>query len=73
VSLRGYKLNYFWILKLLSGQNISFYICGLTTLSSLTAFVFVPSVFGENIPTAEFGMISADTSCWEIERKEPNF
>jgi hypothetical protein len=30
--------------------------------------VFVPSVFGEKFPTAEFGMI-AETSCWEIERK----
>jgi hypothetical protein len=27
----------------------------------LTAFVFVPSVFGEKFPTAEFGMISAET------------
>jgi hypothetical protein len=36
----------------------------------LAAYVFVPSVFGENIPTTEFGMISAETtSCWEIERK----
>jgi hypothetical protein len=24
---------------------------------TLAAYVFVPSVFGENIPTAEFGMI----------------
>jgi hypothetical protein len=23
----------------------------------------------ENIPTAEFGMISAETACWDIERK----
>jgi hypothetical protein len=29
----------------------------------------VPSVFEENIPTAEFGMISAETACWDIERK----
>jgi hypothetical protein len=35
----------------------------------LAAFVFVPSVFGEKFPTAEFRMISAETSCWEIERK----
>ena len=35
----------------------------------LAAFVFVPSVFGEKFPTAEFGMISAETFCWEIERK----
>jgi hypothetical protein len=26
---------------------------------------FVPSVFRENIPTAEFGMISAETVCWK--------
>jgi hypothetical protein len=25
----------------------------------IAAYVFVPSVFGENIPTAEFGMIKA--------------
>jgi hypothetical protein len=24
---------------------------------------------GENIPTDEFGMISAETACWDIERK----
>jgi hypothetical protein len=33
------------------------------------AFVFVPSVFGEKFPTAEFRVIWAKTSCWEIERK----
>jgi hypothetical protein len=38
-------------------------------ISTLPDFVFVPSVLGENIPTAEFGMISAETACWEIERK----
>jgi hypothetical protein len=35
----------------------------------LAASVFVPSVFGKKFPTAEFGMISTETSCWEIERK----
>jgi hypothetical protein len=35
----------------------------------LAGFVFVPSVLGEKFPTAEFGMISEETSCWEIERK----
>jgi hypothetical protein len=30
---------------------------------------FVLSVFRKNIPTAEFGMISAETVCWDIERK----
>jgi hypothetical protein len=29
--------------------------------NSVAAYVFVPSVFGENIPTAEIGMISAGT------------
>ncbi len=29
---------------------------------TLAAYVFAPSVFGENIPTAEFGMISAETA-----------
>jgi hypothetical protein len=29
----------------------------------LAAYVFVPFVFGENIPTAEFGMISTETAC----------
>jgi hypothetical protein len=39
-------------------------------ISTLTAFVFVPSVFGENIPTAEFGMVSAEkTACWDIEKE----
>jgi hypothetical protein len=35
----------------------------------LAAFVFVPSVFGEKFPTAEFLMISPETSCCEVERK----
>jgi hypothetical protein len=37
--------------------------------TTIAVFVFVPSVFGEKFPTAEFRMISAETSCWEIERK----
>jgi hypothetical protein len=36
---------------------------------TLAAYVFIPSVFGENIPSAAFGMISAETACWDIERK----
>jgi hypothetical protein len=36
---------------------------------TFAAYVFVPSVFWENIPTAEFGNISAETACWDIERK----
>jgi hypothetical protein len=39
----------------------------VTNLSS--PFVFVFSAFGEKFPTAEFRMISAETPCWEIERK----
>jgi hypothetical protein len=35
----------------------------------LSAFVFVSFVFGEKFQTAEFWMISAETSCCEIERK----
>ncbi len=38
-------------------------------ISTLAAFVFVPSVFGENIRTAEYGMVSAESACWYIERK----
>jgi hypothetical protein len=43
---------------------------------SVAAFVFVPSVFRENISTAEFGIIgiiSAETACWDIERKIAKF
>jgi hypothetical protein len=32
-------------------------------ISTLVAFVFVPSVSGENISAAEYGMISAETAC----------
>jgi hypothetical protein len=46
---------------------------GNKLISTLAAVVFVPSVFGENIPTAEFGLISAETACWDIEREKPNF
>jgi hypothetical protein len=35
----------------------------------LAAFVFVPFVYGEEFPTAEFGMTLAETSYWEVERK----
>jgi hypothetical protein len=38
-------------------------------ISTLAAFIFVPSVFGGNIPTADILMISAETACWDIERK----
>jgi hypothetical protein len=33
---------------------LSFHICVVTTYQHLAAFVFVPSVFGEKFPTAEF-------------------
>ncbi len=38
-------------------------------INILAAFVFVPSVFGENMLRDEFGVISAETACWDIERK----
>ncbi len=48
--------------------------CKPTYQYTLAAYVFVPSDFGENIPTAEFGMISIEeTACWDMERKQPNF
>jgi hypothetical protein len=40
----------------------------LATYQHLSAFVLVPSVLGENIPTAELGMMSTETACWEKER-----
>jgi hypothetical protein len=64
VVSEGFQLtgNYCWILKLLSAPRIfqlqNFCSNQLITLS-LAAYVSVPSVFGENIPTAEFEMISA--------------
>ncbi len=33
---------------------LSFHICVVTTYQHLAAFVFVPSVFGEKFPIAEF-------------------
>jgi hypothetical protein len=42
----------------------------ITNLAVYPSFyVFVPSVFGEYIPTVEFGTILAKTACWGIERK----
>jgi hypothetical protein len=35
----------------------------------LATLVFVPSAFGEKFLTAEFSMISAETSWWEVEGK----
>ncbi len=40
---------------------------------TLAAYVFVPLDFWENIPTAEFGMISAETDCWDIRKKIVKF
>jgi hypothetical protein len=37
----------------------------------LVSFVLVPSDFSEKFPTTDFGIISAETSLWEIERKLP--
>ncbi len=42
----------------------------LNLRGTLVAFVFV---FGESIPTAVFGMISAENFSWDKERKYPNF
>jgi hypothetical protein len=42
-------------------------------ISTLPAFVFVSSVLDVNVSTAEFGMILAESACWDIERKYPNF
>jgi hypothetical protein len=33
-------------------------LCGIQLISILAAYVLVPSVFGENISTTEFGIIS---------------
>jgi hypothetical protein len=51
-------------------------LCGnqlITYQYTRAAYVFVPSVLGENNTTAEYGMIPAETACWAIERKQPNF
>ncbi len=37
-----------------------------------SCFCLFSFCFQGEVPTAEFGMISAETSCWEIERKQPN-
>ncbi len=48
-------------------------LCVNHLIITLAARVFVPSGFGENIPTAEFGMVSAETACWDIKRKLAKF
>jgi hypothetical protein len=66
------QLNYCWSLKLVSGPRIFKllnFVWYPTYQYTQAAYVFVPSVFGENIPTAEFGMIWAETACWDIESK----
>jgi hypothetical protein len=37
---------------------------------TLAAYVFVLSVLGENIPTAEFGMILTETACLQDENSQ---
>jgi hypothetical protein len=37
-------------------------------ISTLASFVFIPSVFRENIPTAEFGLVSTETVSWDVEK-----
>jgi hypothetical protein len=65
----GYQLDYCCILNLLSRPRIFKLLNLWGNQPTLAAYVFVPSVFGENIPIAEFGMISAETACWDIEIK----
>jgi hypothetical protein len=67
----GYQLNYCWILKSLSGtKNFELLnLCGNQLISIPLLMFFFPSVFGENVPTADFGMISTETVCWDIERE----
>ncbi len=36
--------------------------CSNQLIITQASFAFVPTVFRENIPTAEFGMISAETA-----------
>jgi hypothetical protein len=69
----GNQFNYCWIIKLLKVPRIFklLILCGNQLISPLDAFVFVP--IREKFPRAEFGMISAKTPSWEIERKKPTF
>ncbi len=68
----NYQPNYCFILKLLNGPRIFklLNLCGnqLISISELLMSLFL-LFFGENILTAEFGMISAQTVCWDTERK----
>ncbi len=65
----GYQLYYCWILKLLSGPRIFKLtnLCDNQLTSIPYSFLYLCSFwFGENIPTAECGMISAETACWKF-------
>jgi hypothetical protein len=42
-------------------------------INTVAAYVFVHSVLGENILTDEFGMISAETNCWDMKRNSQIF
>jgi hypothetical protein len=53
VLLRRLSTNYWWILKLLRSKYKLTNLRGNHLISTLAAFVFVPSVLGENIPTSE--------------------
>jgi hypothetical protein len=46
---------------------------GNQLISTDSCFYLCSFCFGENIPTAEFGMMSAETACRDIERNYPNF
>ncbi len=69
----GNQLNYCWNLKLPSGPTIFklLNLCGNQLISRHELLMsLVLLFFGEkNIPTAEFGRISVETACWDMERK----
>ncbi len=73
----GSQLNECWILKLLSGPRIFKFlnVCGnqLISIPEQAAYVFVLSVFGENIPTAEFGMILAGNCLLRHRKRNAKF
>ncbi len=63
----GYQLPLFLDFKVVKWtKNFNLLnLCG-NQLIGIADYAFVASVFGENMPTAEFGMISAETACWDI-------
>jgi hypothetical protein len=53
--------------------DLSMNLCLNQLKYTLASYWFVPPVFGEHIPTAEFGMISAETACRDIEKNSKIF